>query len=184
MWKLILALLSTSLGSIQDCSNGLSTFKLTSLALVPESPLPGENVNMIVQFTNPGPDVNNGSVSTSITYNFLPLTPTVESLCDNTDCPLVNGFNDRSTNTTWPDISGIVTSTIVWNAFDNSQLLCIKLSVKSGLGNLRGNKVYPGISFFKKNKEIKKHFILSDLVVYRQWDKSKRTTSYKSPEDL
>ena len=53
MWKLLaLSLFANSLGSIQDCSNGLSTLKLTSLSLEPVLPIVNEPVIMTVQFNN------------------------------------------------------------------------------------------------------------------------------------
>ena len=175
MWKL-LAYFGLVLGSIQDCGKN-SQFQLTGLDLVPSAPKAGEAVFMTVQFNNPGSEVNDGSVTTSVTYNFLPLTPTVEPLCINTQCPLINGFNDRSTNSTWPTgVSGTIVSTIVWTDAGGSELLCIKLSVKCGSVGLRGNKVFPGISF-SRGETICKH-----LVVYRQWVKTKRTNSSKTPE--
>lgn len=178
MWKL-LTYFGLVLGSIQDCGKN-SKFQLTGLELVPSAPKSGDTVFMTVQFNNPGSEVNDGSVSTSVTYNFLPLTPTVEPLCTNTQCPLVNGFNDRSTNSTWPSgVSGTIVSTITWTDLGGSELLCIKLSVKSGSFGLRGNKVSPGISFSREEK------VCKHLVVYRQWikrSKKNRKNSSKTPE--
>jgi hypothetical protein len=178
MWKL-LTYFGLVLGSIQDCGKN-SQFQLTSLDFVPAAPKAGESIFMTVQFNNPGTEVSDGSVTTSVTYNFLPLTPTVEPLCVNTQCPLVNGFNDRSTNSTWPSgVSGTIVSTITWNDNSGSELLCIKLTVKSGYSGLRGNKVSPGISLFREEK------VCKHLVVYRQWikrSKKNRKNSSKTPE--
>lgn len=180
MWKL-LTYFGLVLGSIQDCGKN-SQFQLTGLDFVPLTPKAGEAVFMTVQFNNPGSEVNDGSVTTSVTYNFLPLTPTVEPLCTNTQCPLVNGFNDRSTNSSWPTgVSGTIVTTIVWNDVNGSELLCIKLSVKTGSSGLRGNKVFPGISF-SRGETTCKH-----LVVYRQWikrSKKNRNNSSKTPEGV
>jgi hypothetical protein len=93
---------------------------------------------MTVLFDTPGATVTDGTVTTSVTYNFLPLTPTVESLCDNTACPIVNGPNDRSTVSTWPDVRGTVVTKSVWTSTDGDNLLCVQTSIKVGGKRFRG----------------------------------------------
>ena len=119
------------IATITDCSQGLSVFKFTNLALTPDPPIAGQNVLMTVQFNNPGSPIDSGTVSTTITLNGLPFAPSTEALCTNTQCPLVSGPNDRSTNSTWQNsITGKVQSHIVWNDLDGHQLLCIDITEK------------------------------------------------------
>ena len=143
MLFLFFTFLLTAFGSIQDC-NTSSILQLTKLDLVPASPSPGQPLAMTVQFNNPGSVITSGTVTTTLTYNFIPFAPTTEALCTNTACPLVTGFNDRSTANPWPsDITGSVSSTIKWN-LDSDNLLCIKLNVRTA-NLLRGNTtVFPG----------------------------------------
>jgi len=132
--KLLLSALffSTTRANISDCSSGSSLFQIINLGLSPTNPVSNQPLYMTVEFTNPGPEITDGTVTTSITYNFIPFAPSVEPLCVNTQCPLVNGFNDRSTNSTWPgSLKGSVTSKIVWTSVDQQVLLCIQISVKS-----------------------------------------------------
>jgi len=138
---LFFTFLLTALGSIQDC-NTSSVFQITKLDLVPSSPTPGEPLAMTVQFNNPGLPITDGVVTTTLSYNFIPFSPTTEALCTNTVCPLVTGFNDRSTTNPWPDVSGTIVSTINW-MLDEINLLCIKISVKTS-NSLRGNTTIPG----------------------------------------
>jgi hypothetical protein len=132
MFTYALALLGLSpMTTIKDCGVG-SQFQLTVLAFTPDSPQGGETTFMTVKFYNPGPDVTAGTVTTSITYNFIPITPTVEDLCVNTVCPIVNGPNDRSSSGPWPSgVRGKISTKIVWAYPNASQLLCIQLDVKS-----------------------------------------------------
>lgn len=135
MFGRLLQLLAIGLGfaaaSIKDCSNGASLFQLTDLALTPDPPVRGQVLDMTVKFNNPGPEITDGTVTTSVTLNFIPFQPTVETLCTNTQCPLVSGANDRSTSSTWPDnVSGNLVSKIEWTGVDGSQLLCIQISAK------------------------------------------------------
>ncbi len=117
--------------SIKDCSNGASLLQVTDLALSPDPPVRGQVLDMTVKFNNPGAEVTDGTVTTSVTLNYIPFQPTVEALCTNTQCPLVSGANDRSTSSTWPDnVSGSLTSKIEWTAVDGTQLLCIQINAK------------------------------------------------------
>lgn len=117
--------------SIKDCSNGASLLQLTDLSLAPSTPVRGQTLDMTVKFNNPGPEIADGTVTTTVTLNFIPFQPTVEVLCTNTQCPLTSGANDRSTNSVWPDnVSGSITSKIEWTAVDGTQLLCIQINAK------------------------------------------------------
>jgi hypothetical protein len=140
----LLGLFAASSATITDCSNGASVLKLTELGLNPATPVRGQPLDMTVKFDNPGPEIVDGTVTTSVTLNFIPFQPTVEALCSNTQCPLVTGANDRSTSSIWPDnVSGSIVSKIVWTGVDGSQLLCIQ--IKTNVGNvpkLRGRSNY------------------------------------------
>lgn len=127
--------------SISDCSKGASLLKPTDLALSPDPPQRGQPLYMTVKFDNPGADITDGIVTTSVTLNYIPFSPTVEALCTNTQCPLTSGPNDRSTSNMWPDsVSGKVISKIEWSDTDGSQLLCIQISasVNTNKTALRG----------------------------------------------
>ena len=133
---------SASNANIQDCGKDTSLLQLTELALKPDPPVPGQLVDMTVKFVNPGATITDGTVTTSVTLNFIPFTPTVEPLCTNTKCPLVSGLNDRSTSNTFPDsVKGKLVSKIVWTTLDGSQLLCIQISTVLGSNStkLRGS---------------------------------------------
>ena len=124
-------ILGSVAATITDCGQGHSLFKFTELSLTPDPPISGQNILMTVQFENPGLPIYSGFVSTSITLNGLPFTPTVEDLCTNTQCPLISGFNDRSTSSTWPSISGKLQSHIIWTDLNGQQLLCIDITEKT-----------------------------------------------------
>jgi hypothetical protein len=128
----VLALLSLSLvsASITDCDTS-SVFRPTKLALDPATPVRGQPVTMTVLFDNPGPVITDGTVTTSVTLNYIPFQPSVEALCTNTACPLMTGSNDRSTSSTWPDtVSGSVVTTSRWTGVNGQSLLCLKTSVR------------------------------------------------------
>ena len=139
--------LSFAHAEIKDCGGGKSVFKLTELAFTPANPSVGVDTVMTVKFNNPGPEINDGTVSTSISWNYIPFEPSTEALCTNTQCPLATGANDRSTSSPWPDISGFVQSHIEWVDVSGNLLLCIDLDVSTALKNstknLRGSGGVP-----------------------------------------
>lgn len=144
---------------VVDCGAGKSVFVPTKLSLEPANPSPGVETFMTVVFENPGPEVNDGTVTTSVTYNFIPFQPSTEALCSNTQCPLVSGSNDRSTSSVWPDVSGRVDTHIEWAATDGTLLLCLDVKVqtakKQSAKGLRGAKnnltdPFPVLQFFHR----------------------------------
>ncbi len=128
MFKILFAILMTSVvGSVEDCSSTYSLFKIESLDFTPSSPLAGDNTTLTVAFNNPGYVVNGGSATTSLTYNYIPFNPTVEPLCQNTACPVANGSTQQSSSSAWPDISGYIEITITWTDELGNQLLCMRI---------------------------------------------------------
>jgi hypothetical protein len=122
------ALLVGTMGSITNCDSN-SVFKLSRLALYPDPPVRGKSVDMIVELQNPGPKIYDGKATTSVSLNYIPLSPSVKPLCEDTECPLVSGFNNRSTSSVWPDtVSGKVNSKIVWTDSKGISLLCIQMT--------------------------------------------------------
>lgn len=126
-------------GLIKDCDTA-SRFRPTELAVSPDPPVRGQPVTMTVKFDNPGSVVDDGTVTTSVTLNFIPFQPSSEPLCQNTACPIPSGAADRSTSSTWPDtVSGRVVTKSVWTGVNGESLLCVQSSFSVGAKpNLRG----------------------------------------------
>ena len=171
--------------NIKDCSSANSLFQFTDLALRPDPPIAGQQVSMTVRFRNEGGTLNDGTVTTSITLNFIPFTPSIEPLCTNTKCPILNGLNDRSTIATTPtSIQGKVVTKIVWNAINGSELLCIQTTFSLGSKQtfLRTNKTKVNttehdilLSMFRTNRT---NSVKSRKLTYFKLDKnSNKTTS-------
>jgi hypothetical protein len=116
--------------SITDC-DPTSVFRPTELRLVPDPPVRGRPVTMTVKFDNPGDEITDGEVVTSISLNGLPLNPSTGPLCDSTACPLISGPNDRTATSTWPDtVSGKIVTKSQWFGPAGESLLCVQTSVK------------------------------------------------------
>jgi hypothetical protein len=125
-------MISTASASISDCGVGKSVFQITGLSLDPPTQAAaGDNVTLGLFYNSPVA-VQNGTVKTSITYNFLPLSPSITSLCDSIPCPIDVGSHDGSSWYLMPSgLSGTLSSKIVWSDMNNNQLLCIQMSLKA-----------------------------------------------------
>jgi hypothetical protein len=124
-----LSLLASSFAAIKDCDTS-SIFRPTQLALTPDPPIPGKPVRLTLIFDNTGPEVIDGTVTTSLSVNYIPVSPSSGPLCENTACPIVVGSNDRSTETIFPSVTGLIHSKVTWTNKSGQTLLCIDTSFK------------------------------------------------------
>lgn len=129
----ILALaLSASAVTVSDCGKGATAFTLGPLSVEPVNPVPGQNFTMKYQYTVPTAMTVTGGISKySVTYNFIPFSPTTEPLCNIIPCPLSAGTYTNATTRVWPSgLSGTLTSQISWQNENSVALLCIAISGK------------------------------------------------------
>jgi hypothetical protein len=126
----LLSLIAITTAGVTDCDTA-SVFRPTQLGISPTAPAPGDAVTLTVIFNNPGPDISDGQVTTTLVLNGLPFSPTKQPLCENTQCPIAVGENNRSTTSTWPDVTGNVRSRITWKSVEGVSLLCLDMNVKT-----------------------------------------------------
>lgn len=119
----------TTQTKISDCGGGKSLFSIKALSLAPAQPVAGENVSLHLEYTVPnGLTVTGGEARYAVTYNFIPLTPTVEPLCRNIPCPLSTGSYSNTTYMLWPSgLSGSLNTKITWVDVNARQLLCVNI---------------------------------------------------------
>jgi len=149
-----LASVVASSASVTDCSNGASLFRLTSMSFSPDPTVPGQNSTLLLSMKVPE-EITNGTATYSTSYNFIPLKPTVDQLCDTTvPCPIVEGY--LKTVSSYPidkALSGSMTLKIEWSDLTGRQLLCVSIKTKLGDAGkqvaLRGSK--------KKHRNHKAH---------------------------
>jgi len=123
---------TTVTAGVTDCDTA-SVFRPTQLGIAPISPAPGDAVTLTVIFNNPGPEISDGQVTTTLVLNGLPFSPTKQPLCENTQCPITVGENNRSTTSIWPDVTGNVRSRITWKSVEGVSLLCLDMNVKTAI---------------------------------------------------
>jgi len=125
----ILGLVFATSGTISDC-DPTSIFRPTTLTLTPDPPISGEPVYLGLIFDNTGTEVTGGTATSSVTLNGLPLSPDVKPLCEGVVCPILSGSNNRSTESSWPSVSGKVVTKFTWTGAGGESLLCITSTVK------------------------------------------------------
>ena len=82
-------------------------------------------------------EITGGTSKYSITYNFIPLSPTVNDLCteikaSNVTCPLKQGtFGIKSKGTIPNGLSGSTTIKNEWFNTDNHRILCVLFTIKN-----------------------------------------------------
>jgi hypothetical protein len=72
--------------------------------------------------------VTGGTVKYSVTYNFIPLSPTIEDLCKVVPegCPVRQGKLDTVSSFPFDgSLSGSITFKIEWKDLYDTQLICI-----------------------------------------------------------
>lgn len=103
------------------------------MSFSPDPTVPGQNSTLLLSMSVPE-EVTNGTSTYTTTYNFLPLTPTVDDLCDVTvPCPIYVGKLD--TVSSYPidaSLSGSLTLKIEWAELTGRQLLCVSIKTKLG----------------------------------------------------
>jgi len=129
MLAILLSFLLCATGSMINCGTG-AKFTINTLSQSPDSYIKGgENLTLTLFYTS-YEVIETGTITTSITYNFIPIAPTVAPLCESVLCPLQPGMHDGSVSNIFPTgLSGTVVTKIVWKS-DVNELLCIQSTLK------------------------------------------------------
>jgi hypothetical protein len=120
-------------GSVTDCSKATALFDLTSMSFSPDPPIKGQNSTLLLSMNVPS-EVAGGTATYSVTYNFIPLTPTVNDLCLEVPggCPIKPGTLDTVSSIPFDgSLSGSLTLKILWKDLQEQQLMCV--SVKTSV---------------------------------------------------
>ena len=125
----LLGFLSSVTASVSDCSNGDALFTLNSMSFSPDPPVPGENSTLLLSMAVPE-EINNGTARYSVKYNYLPLSPTVDPLCDVTvACPIAVGTLDTRSSYPFDEgLSGSIIMKVEWFDLTGRRLLCVSMS--------------------------------------------------------
>jgi ML domain len=116
--------------TVKDCALGSSVFVLNSLSVEPNKPLANQNFTVNLDYTVPDLTIETGTATYSLTYNYLPITPTTEDLCLDTVCPITPGKHSQSSTSLFPQVSGTLVTKSEWYDDSSNLLLCYQLTMK------------------------------------------------------
>ena len=132
MFRLLaLGFLATAMAGVKDCGVD-PLFKITELAQDPVDRISGgQNLSLTLKYSAPD-EIPAGTVTKSITLNFIPFSPTKEDLCVNAPCPITIGEHDGSSWSLFPSgVSGTLVSKVVWADTQGRELLCVQSTLKA-----------------------------------------------------
>lgn len=131
---LLFILLSTVAAKITNCGNTRALFKLNAAGFWPDPAIRNGNSTVSLDYTVPdGLTVAGGTVTYSVIYNSIPLTPSTDPLCSQAViCPIKPGTYNTSSSTTFPDVSGGLNIKAEWKDDANNLLLCYSINTRTG----------------------------------------------------
>ena len=127
VFLLVSNLASSILASVSDCSKATALFKLTSMNFLPDPPVKGQNSTLFLSMNVPSA-VEGGTATYSVTYNFIPLSPTTDNLCmvAPAGCPIQPGtLNTVSSIPFDGSLVGSLIFKIEWKDLAAQQLMCV-----------------------------------------------------------
>ena len=129
-----LATLSVSQPVATNCNTN-SVFKVDQIAV--EYELPPINSTLIVGYTVPSV-IEDGLATYTCTLNGFPVINEQVPLCQETVCPIAEGFHNDSSSFQTGLASGTLSCSLKWLAIDSSVLRCIKIVEVGNLPVSRG----------------------------------------------
>jgi len=138
LFNLILMSLFFTVDSVSQfkvSSCGISTDLMQSVKLNVEPLLPITDYKLFLD-GDLSANVTGGKSQYTVTYNFIPLTPTTNDLCteinaSNVTCPLSMGpFASESSGKITEGLSGTVTIKNIWLDENNQRILCMLFTIK------------------------------------------------------
>ena len=132
MLKFAVSLYAVLNATVKDCGSGKSVFTVNTMSLDPPNPAPGQRVGFTLDYTVPyNTTVTDGTTTYDVSYNFIPMSPTTQSLCSNVPCPLGAGRYVNTSYSDWPTgLSGTIKTRMKWLDPVGTLLLCSEISGK------------------------------------------------------
>lgn len=126
---------ATKLGSVESCTNANAIAQNFVPNITPDAAHSGDEVTTVFDYDLTAQVVEGATATYSVSWNFIPIDPTVDSLCADQGaddpCPLAVGHHTDKSVSTFPDLSGYIVSTIEWADAAGNQILCVKWTVNA-----------------------------------------------------
>ena len=102
------------------------------MSFFPDPPVSGQNSTLLLSMNVPT-QVSGGTATYSLTYNFIPISPSVENLCKilPSGCPIIVGKLDTVSNIPFDtSLKGSIGIKINWKDTSNNELMCVSINTK------------------------------------------------------
>jgi hypothetical protein len=97
------------------------------MSFMPDPPIKGQNSTLFLSMNVPSA-VTGGTATYTVTYNYIPLTPTTDNLCTvvPAGCPIMPGTLDTVSSIPFDgSLSGLLNLKIEWKDLAAKQLMCV-----------------------------------------------------------
>jgi hypothetical protein len=122
-----LALMTLASATINDCSDGLSLFRIKNLAFWPDPAVRNKNSTISFTYSVPRPGISGGIATYSGTHNGTLITPKKESICKSVTCPIDAGSHNSSWSYIFPNLTGSLNAKVQWHDHNGLELLCAEI---------------------------------------------------------
>ena len=129
---LIISLNDVKSFQYKSCGNSNDIAQNVILAVEPEIPQTDYTLFLNADLSQ---EIANGTSKYSITYNFIPLSPTENELCaeinnSNITCPVSEHISSESKGAIPKDVSGTVVIKNEWFNLLKTRILCMQFTIK------------------------------------------------------
>lgn len=126
-------LLNVTQFNYQSCGISTDLAQNIKLDILPKLPITDYILYLDADLSK---EIVKGTSKYSVTYNFIPLSPTVNDLCteianSNITCPLINHISSESKGSVPSGLSGTTVIKNEWFNEDNSRILCMSFTIKT-----------------------------------------------------
>jgi hypothetical protein len=135
LFTLLTSSFSISSFKYNSCGKSTDIAQNIILDIKPIIPQPDYTLFLNADFSK---EVNKGISKYTVTYNYIPLSPTVNDLCteisnSNISCPLNNHISSESKGSIPSGLSGTTTIKNEWftDAIPEERILCMLFTIKS-----------------------------------------------------
>ncbi|NBR60513.1 hypothetical protein EB118_09715 [bacterium] len=125
----VLPILLSASAILSNCGGPNDLATINNYGIVPDTPIAGQNMTLWIDYTLKQ-DVTGGIAVYEANLNGIPYIET-NSLCTQTECPIVAGQHNESSISTFPNFVGKLMTVISWEDENSLPILCVRAVFKN-----------------------------------------------------
>jgi len=117
-----------------DCGTNKDIFKVGTVSILPDPPVKGKNLTVIVTGTI-SKEITKGNLKLDVKYSFVTIMDKTLDLCQETSCPIPAGEFKKSITDVIPDVApttAVYYITATASDETDEEILCAKVQFKMG----------------------------------------------------